>query len=29
MAVYHESSIEDEPLGKHMGWALSYLKKGD
>lgn len=29
MAIHHESLIEDEPLGKHMGWALSYLRKGE
>lgn len=29
MAVHHEGLIEDEPLGNHMGWGLSYLRKGD
>jgi hypothetical protein len=29
MAIHHEASIEDEPLGNHMGFGLSYLRKGD
>ncbi|KRX00694.1 hypothetical protein PPERSA_00921 [Pseudocohnilembus persalinus] len=29
LAVHHESLIQDEPRGNHMGYALSYLRKGD